>query len=160
MWHYYVIWYVSHMPPIYHVCNDRLSSIICEGGKIPSANNAWSIASISEIYEMEIHDLFMSIWVRLKCTVDGDPPHVTLAGSQHMMSCSVPSFRLANVCGLYYMISPQRIDWFHMLNLKARSLQGAILYPLRHRADVEAKVGSRSRPSQCYIALSRLMRRI
>ena len=68
------------MPPIYHVCNDRLSSIIGEGGKIPSASNAWSIASISEIYEMEIHDLFMSIWVRLKCTADGDPPHVTLAG--------------------------------------------------------------------------------
>ena len=54
----------SHMPPIYHVCNDRLSSIIGEGGKIPSASNAWSIISISEIYEIEIHDLFMSIWVR------------------------------------------------------------------------------------------------
>ena len=39
-------------------------------------------------------------------------------------------------------ISPQQIDWFwsHTLHLRARSLQGAILYSLRHRADAEAKV--------------------
>ena len=54
-----------NMPPIAHVCNDLPSSIIGEDGKIPSAGNAWRIINISEIYGMEIHDLFMSIWVRL-----------------------------------------------------------------------------------------------
>ena len=68
------------MPPISHVCNDLPSSIIGEDGNIPIAGNAWRIKNISEIYEMEIHDLFMSIWVGLECTADGDRPHVTLAG--------------------------------------------------------------------------------
>ena len=53
--------------------------MIGEDGKISIAGNAWRITNISEIYEMEIHDLFMSIWVRLECTADGDRPHVTLA---------------------------------------------------------------------------------
>ena len=39
-------------------------------------------------------------------------------------------------------IFPQQIDWFwwYTLHLKARSLQGAIFHPLRHMADVKAKV--------------------
>ena len=65
---------------MYHVCIDRLSSIVDDSGKRPIASNAWRITSIPEIYEMEIHDLFMLIWIRLKCTADGDRPHVTLAG--------------------------------------------------------------------------------
>ena len=52
------------------------------------------------------------------------------------------------------IISPQQIDWFWQftLHLNARSLQGTLLYPLRHRADVEAKVGLSSRPRRCYVS--------
>ena len=39
--------------------------MIGEDRKILSAGNVWCITSICEIYEMEIHDLIMSIWVRL-----------------------------------------------------------------------------------------------
>ena len=55
----------SYMPPISNVCNDLPSSIIGEDGKNPSAGNAWRIIKISEIYEKEKYDLFMSIWARL-----------------------------------------------------------------------------------------------
>ena len=50
-------------------------------------------------------------------------------------------------------ISPQQIDWLWQftLHLNACSLQGALLYPLHHRADVEAKVGFLSRPRRCYV---------
>ena len=65
---------------ISQVCNNLASSIIDKDGKIPSAGNGWCITSISEVYEMKKHDLFMSIWVRLLCTIDGGRPYVTLIG--------------------------------------------------------------------------------
>ena len=51
----------SQVSPIYQVFNDLLSSITCEGDKIPSASNAWRITEMCEIHEMEIHGLFMCI---------------------------------------------------------------------------------------------------
>ena len=71
----------------------------------------------------------------------GPTPCNVSRGLQHMMSCPVPSFRLAKVCGIYISATNRLVSIIHMLHLKAHSLQGAILYPLRHRADVEAKVG-------------------
>ena len=50
--------------------NDLPSSIIDEAGKIPYAGNAWCIIEICEIYELEIHDLVMSIWLGLLCAAD------------------------------------------------------------------------------------------
>ena len=128
------------MPPISHVCNDVPSSIICEDGKIPIAGNASRITNIPEIYEMEIHDLFMSIWVRVECTADRDwpPCNVSKGRSTWCLAQYLPSAWQTFV----EFIFPQQIDWFwwYTLHLKARSLQGAIFYPLRHRADVKAKV--------------------
>ena len=86
------------------------------------------------------------------------PCNFSRGGSTGCLAQSLPSVLQTFV----EFISPQQIDWFwwFMLHLKARSLQGAILYPLRHMADVEAKVRFRSRPRQCYSPLSRFMRRI
>ena len=59
MWHYYVIKYVFSRATKYAVI------FLLQDDKIPSAVNARCITIICEIYEMEIHDLCMSIWVML-----------------------------------------------------------------------------------------------
>ena len=43
----------SQVPPISEVCNNIISSITGDSGKIPSAGNAWCITNTCEIYEMK-----------------------------------------------------------------------------------------------------------
>ena len=41
-----------------------ISSVTDEDDKIPPAGNTWSITKIGEVYEIQMHDLSMSVWLR------------------------------------------------------------------------------------------------
>ena len=69
-----------------------------------------------------------------------------------MMSCSVPSFRLANVCEIHIStINSIGFDNSHCI-WKLVVYRGTLFYPLHHRADVEAKVWFLSRSRRCYVS--------
>ena len=134
------------MPPISQVCNDRPSSIIDEDGRIPSADSGWCIANICEIYEMQIHDLFMSIWIRSLCTANEGRPDVTLVGvAAHdvLIRPFLPPGK--SLWNLYLRDNLIGFDNWHCI-WNPVVYMGVILYPLRHRADVETKVSFLSRP--------------
>ena len=81
--------------------------------KFPLLAIAGNITNISEIYEMEIHDLFMSIWVRLECTADGDRPHVTLArvaAHDVLLSTFLPP---GNIYGIYISATNRLVLMIH-----------------------------------------------
>ena len=68
----------SQVPPIYQLFNDLPFSITDEDGKIPYAGNAWCIIEICKIYELEIHELVMFLWLGFLCTT---PYNVIVGGA-------------------------------------------------------------------------------
>ena len=100
----------------------------------------------------------MSIWVRFWCTADGGRPGVTLVGvTAHdvLLSPFLPpgkrlwnSYLRNNSIGFDISIGFDNSCWVW----KPVVHRGAIIYPLRHWPDIEAKVWFLSRPCRCYVS--------
>ena len=109
----------AQSPPTSQVCNDLLSSITGDNGKIPSVGNAWCITHICEIYEMEIYVHMGQV------IIHGRPDYTLVGVAAHDLLLSPFLFPLAWQTSVE-SISPQQFYWLwpFTLHLIARGLQG------------------------------------